>query len=61
MKCLFQLMIASKFEKELKNKEQNDLTAKLWLQYFHMVTSMKNVIEAKEVVTGKCTCILLNQ
>ena len=39
--------MAQKFENELKKKEKKGDTAKYWLQYFNMVTLVKNFIEAE--------------
>lgn len=49
---LFQ-SISRRFETQLKELEKNGPTAKLWVQYFRMVTLMKNFIEAERTGNWK--------
>lgn len=46
--ALFQI-VARKFQEELKKLENNDPTAKLWIQYFRMITLVKQFIEAERM------------
>lgn len=41
--------VAEKFKKRLLELEKNGPTAKLWVQYFRMVTLMKRFIEAERM------------
>lgn len=41
--------VARKFQEELKKIEKNGPTAKLWVQYFRMVTLVKQFVEAERM------------